>query len=146
MLRATLCISHDAPLLYLYDANGKPRALFGVMFDEGLLRLTDARGKRSARLGGTHTESFFGYAALVCWAALLLLVPVIVHAGPGGPMGLGGGALALVGILLSALWARYRWLWWKTKGRAMASYLADYEARDRERWEAEHARHDADGR
>lgn len=124
-LRAALCIGRDEPLLYLYDANGKPRALLGVMFEEGVLHLTDASGKRSMALGYTHTESFFGYAALVCWAALLLLAPAIVHADPGGPMGLVGGALALGGIVLAALWVRHRWRWWKTKGRAMAAYLAD---------------------
>ncbi|HEX4003407.1 MAG TPA: hypothetical protein VHX36_12225 [Candidatus Acidoferrales bacterium] len=127
--RAVLSLNGDDPVLYLYDTKGKPRALLGVMFGDGVFHLTDARGKRSAALGYTRAETSLGYAALVCWAALLLLAPTIVRGQFGGPMGLLYGALALGGVLSTVFWVRYRLLWWKTKGRAMASYLADGDAR-----------------
>jgi hypothetical protein len=142
--RVALCLRKDEPMLYLYDAKGKPRAALGIVFDEPILHLSDANGKRGVRLSGDRARFFPGRAALVCWAALLLLAPAVVHAQPGDPMALLGGALILGAIILTALWARNRWLWWKTKGRAMAQYVADYEARDHERRESEYARHYGD--
>ncbi len=133
--RAALCLRREEPCLYLYDAGGKPRVFLGIAFDEPLLHLSDATGKRGTRLGGTR--SCLGYAALVCWAALLLLAPAIVRAQPGDPMELLGGVLTLGGVLLTAFWVRYRRLWWKTKGRAIASDVDDYEARDSKRRESE---------
>jgi hypothetical protein len=120
--RVALCLGDDEALLYLFDSKGRPRALLGVMSNEGLLHLYDAKDKGRVALGGARTDYVFGNASLVCWAAVLLLAPFTVSVG--GPMGVVVGVLALGGIASAALWARYRWLWWKTKGRAIASDMA----------------------
>ncbi len=123
--RAILCLDDNEPLLYLYDKNGKPRGLFGVMFDEGILHLSDSDGKKKVTLGGTRPAPLLRFAALACGIVALLLLPTFVREGLESPVGGPTLVLAVAGAVLAILWTRRRSHWWRTKGRAMAAYLAN---------------------
>ncbi len=85
--------------------------------------------------------SLAGWAALLCWAALLPLSPALMHAMPGDGVSLLGAAIALGAILLSAFWAKWRWYWWRTKIRAEAWTEGRYEMREQLHRQAERERH-----
>jgi hypothetical protein len=126
--RASLGIGSDnEPGLYLYDINGKPRVFLGTVLDDPILHLSDTTGKRSTSIKGR--QAYIGYAAFVCWT--VLLIPLIIRTQSEVP--LFGGIFGVAGIVLTSVWVRYRWRWWKTKGRAMASYIVACEARERDR-------------
>lgn len=90
--------------------------------------------------------SLAGWAALLCWAALLPLAPAFMRAAPGDRVSVLGGAIALGAILLTAFWAKWRWYWWRTKIRAEAWTEGRYEMRDQLRREAEHQREESSRR
>jgi len=84
--------------------------------------------------------SIAGWAALVCWAALLSLTPALIRAAPGDGVTMLGGAVALGAVLLTAFWAKWRWYWWRTKIRAEAWTEGRYEMREQLQHEAERKR------
>jgi hypothetical protein len=84
--------------------------------------------------------SLAGWAALLCWAALLPLAPALIHSAPGDGVSLLGGAIALGAILSTGFWAKWRWYWWRTKIRAEAWTEGRYEMREQLRREAESKR------